>query len=367
VSKGGAVQAFIPCRPADVTAQWLSAALSRAGAAVTVTSAETTPVGTGQTGATYRVAVTYADQQPGLPAKFIVKLPSQDDTVRERVALGYRSEHAFYTTVADRVAVPMPRCYHCEIGSDGADFVLLLADMSPAEQGDQIAGCTEAEARLAVTALAGLHAPTWCDAALDGLPGVVMPRPDADGAKGFGDIATMAADITVDKLGARMTGEDRETLAAAMSRVTPWLLAAGDRFALLHGDYRLDNLLFDPDRTRVSVVDWQTLGVGLPARDLAYFTATSVPPDERAATEPDLVRVYHSALAGHGVRDYSVEQCWQDYRLAVVQAPLITALGFAFASSTERGDEMALTMLHRGCRALRELGTLELLDELTAR
>ena len=112
------------------------------------------------------------------------------------------------------------------------------------------------------------------------------------------------------------------------------------------------------------MVDWQTLGVGLPARDLAYFTATSVPPEQRADTESDLVRAYHAALAGHGVQDYPFDQCWWDYRLAVVQAPLITALGFAFASATERGDELALTMISRGCRAIRELGTLDLIDGL---
>ena len=27
-----------------------------------------------------------------------------------------------------------------------------------------------------------------------------------------------------------------------------WILAEPERFALLHGDYRLDNLLFDGDR-----------------------------------------------------------------------------------------------------------------------
>lgn len=86
----------------------------------------------------------------------------------------------------------------------------------------------------------------------------------------------MSADITLERLGDRMSAEDRETFAAAMGVIAPWLLSEYDRFALLHGDYRLDNLLFDPDRTRVSVVDWQTLGVGLPARDLAYFTATSL-------------------------------------------------------------------------------------------
>lgn len=355
------MQALIPGKPADVTPEWLTAALSDGRSQVGITAVDVAAIGTGQTGATYRVAVTYAHPQPDLPPTFVVKLPSQDDAVRERVALGYRSEHAFYTTMADRVAVPMPTCYCCQIGTDGSDFALLLSDMSPAEQGDQLAGCTEAEARLAVQALAGLHGPTWCDPALDGMAGVVMPRLDAEGAKGFGDIATMAADITIDKLGSRMVAEDRETLSAAMSRVNPWLLAAGSRYALLHGDYRLDNLLFDPGRTVVSVVDWQTLGVGLPARDLAYFTATSLQPDARAASERRLVEIYHEALLSHGVQDYDLELCWDDYRLAVVQAPLITCLGFAFASSTERGDEMVLTMLSRGCRAIRELGTLELI------
>ena len=42
---------------------------------------------------------------------------------------------------------------------------------------------------------------------------------------------------------------------------------------------------------------------------------------------------------------------------------MITGLGFAFAASTERGDEMILTMLHRGCRAIRELGTLDLIND----
>jgi aminoglycoside phosphotransferase (APT) family kinase protein len=158
-----------------------------------------------------------------------------------------------------------------------------------------------------------------------------------------------------------MSPEDRDTCSAAMGLVAPWLLAEYDRFALLHGDYRLDNMLFDPDRTRVSVVDWQTLGVGLPARDLAYFTATSLNPQLRAAIEEDLVAAYHRELSRSGVADYDREACWRDYRLGVLQAPLISALGFAFAAATERGDDMVLAMLSRGCQAIRELGTLELI------
>ncbi|HET6734874.1 phosphotransferase family protein [Mycobacterium sp.] len=347
----------IPRKPSDVTPAWLSAVL-----AADVRDVGVTPIGTGQTGATYRVSATYATDS-GLPGSFAIKLPAQDDAVRERVALGYRSEVEFYTDVADHVEIPVPRCFHSDITDDGGDFALLLADMAPAVQGDQIAGCTGDEARLAVEALAGLHGPSWCDPAWLELSAISMPKPgDEAAAKGLGDVSRMAADIVIERLGAGITDEDQETLTTSMGLVTPWLLAEPHRFALMHGDYRLDNMLFDPDRTRVTVVDWQTMGVGLPARDLAYFTATSLDPEVRSQIEKDLVADYHRALSGYAVTDYDFDTCWRDYRLGVVQAPLITALGLAFASSTERGDEMILIMLSRGCRAVRELGTLDLIS-----
>lgn len=346
----------IPRGPSDVTPAWLGSALG-----ADVEKVDISPIGTGQTGATYRVSATYG-ADAGLPHTFAIKLPAQDDAVRARVAFGYLSEVEFYTDVAERVRIPVPRCFYSDIAEDGPDFVLVLADMAPAVQGDQIAGCTPREAQLAADALAGLHGPSWCDPTWLELSAISMPKPgDEAAAKGLGDVSVMAADITIDKLGARMSTDDQQTLRAAMGLVTPWLLAEAKRFALMHGDYRLDNMLFDPDRTRVTVVDWQTVGVGLPARDLAYFTATSLAPEVRSEIEEDLVARYHDALLGYGVTDYDADACWHDYRLGVVQAPLITALGFAFAASTERGDEMILTMLHRGCRAIRELGTLDLI------
>ena len=348
----------IPRNPSDITPAWLGSVLG-----VDVSDVEVAAIGTGQTGATYRVTATYppSAQSPTPPGTFAVKLPAQDDAVRERVALGYLSEVEFYSTVARDVAIPVPGCYHSEITSDGTDFVLVLADMAPAEQGDQIAGCTPDEAVLAVEALAGLHGPSWGERRFFDLASIVMPKPgDEAAAKGLGDVAVMAADITLDKLGASVSDEDRETLTTSMSLVTPWLLAVPDRFSLMHGDYRVDNLLYDPDRTRITVVDWQTIGIGLPTRDLAYFTATSLLPEARAAAEHDLVQRYHAALLRHGVSGYDSETCWHDYRLGVLQAPLLTTLGYAFAASTERGDEMILTMLHRGCRAIRELGAIDL-------
>jgi hypothetical protein len=263
------------------------------------------------------------------------------------------------------MAVPTPQCFYSDITPDGTEFALLLADMAPAVQGDQIAGATVDEARLAVTALAGLHGPSWCDPIWLDLAEVAMPMPgNEDGARGLGDVARMAVGMTLDKLGAKVSPSDGETATAAMDVVAPWLLAEPGRYSLMHGDYRLDNLLFDPDRARVTVVDWQTLGVGLPARDLSYFTATSLAPELRAAIENDLVDDYHRALLAYEVEGYNRETCWRDYRLGMLQAPLITCLGCAFAASTERGDEMMAVMLSRGCQAIRDLRVLDLIDEI---
>jgi aminoglycoside phosphotransferase (APT) family kinase protein len=132
-----------------------------------------------------------------------------------------------------------------------------------------------------------------------------------------------------------------------------------DRFALLHGDYRLDNLMFAPDGS-VTVVDWQTISVGLPARDLSYFISTSLDPDVRRNRERRLVTDYHEALLGQGVTDYAADDCWYDYRIGMLHAPLLATLGAAFSTTTERGDDMTLVMLARACAAIRDLDTLEL-------
>jgi aminoglycoside/choline kinase family phosphotransferase len=162
-------------------------------------------------------------------------------------------------------------------------------------------------------------------------------------------------------IGDRLPSSDREVLRTSASMVARWLTMRGDVFALLHGDFRADNLLFDGDGSQVTVVDWQTITIGLPARDLAYFIGTSLPHDDRRAYERQLVETYHAALVDAGVTDYDLETCWNDYRLAMLQIPLIITLGAAFAAGSSRGDDIVVVMLERACVAIRELGTLDLI------
>jgi hypothetical protein len=93
---------------------------------------------------------------------------------------------------------------------------------------------------------------------------------------------------------------------------------------------------------------------------VAYFLATSLEATDRRAHERDLVAAYHDALVAHGVSDYDLDACWDDYVFAMLQGPLVSVFGCAYGARTERGDRMFAVMVARSCAAIRDLGTLEL-------
>ncbi len=187
-------------------------------------------------------------------------------------------------------------------------------------------------------------------------------RPTAAGAEYVGSVVAAATDTFVERFAAELDRSDVATLRAAAAVMTPWHQARPHPFAVLHGDYRLDNLLFDPDGADVVAVDWQTLAVGPPARDLAYFLGTSLTVDDRRAAERELVAEYHAALCARGVSGYDARQCFDDYRLGQLQGPMITTMGCAFATGDRSADAdaMFLAMATRSCAAIRDLDSLEL-------
>ena len=112
-----------------------------------------------------------------LPGTFAVKLSAQDDAVRERVALGYRSEVEFYTGIADKVRIPVPAVLLLRHLRDGGDFVLLLADMAPAVQGDQIARLHAGGGRTRGAGAGGTARPELVRPGVVGLRPSSMPKP----------------------------------------------------------------------------------------------------------------------------------------------------------------------------------------------
>ena len=154
-------------REDTISVDWFNACFADAGLAGRISGFEAARVGTGQIGKCVRYTFAFADQGD-LPASVIGKFPSDDENSRQTgvALLNFLKEVRFYQELQHRVTINTPRCYYSEILNDGPEFFLLLEDLAPAEQGDQLAGCTPVVAQAALRELVGLQAPAWCDASL---------------------------------------------------------------------------------------------------------------------------------------------------------------------------------------------------------
>ncbi len=144
--------------PEQITSHWLSSVFD-----ADVELTDSARVGDGLVGMNLRLSLGSRD--PEVPPTVIAKLPSPDPTSRATgIALrNYEREVKFYAEIAPTVAIRVPRCFHGDWTAEDGDFVLLLEDLAPAQQGDQIAGCDDDIARRSVLELARLHGPRWAD------------------------------------------------------------------------------------------------------------------------------------------------------------------------------------------------------------
>jgi Phosphotransferase enzyme family len=337
-----------------LTPTWLSGALG-----IEVVSVEATRIGGGQMAATYRLTLGIADPDGG-PRHLVAKLAATEESARAAVADGYRKEVAFYQDLAPTVDIRVPRCHFAAIADDRQTFTLLLEDLGDALAGSHADGGSLRTASEAVQNLAGLHAPRWSD---DSLRALRYMRPVTDaGAAYAGRLHLTATEAFVDRFADRLTASDAATLRSAAAVTEAWLLDRSEPFAPIHGDYRLDNLMIHPDG-HIVAVDWQGLTLGPPTRDVAFFLGTSLEPEMRSRHEHDLVTGYHNSLVLRGVRGYSAQRCFDDYRVGHLSGTFVTVLGSEYAvSRTPASDLMFLTMAARSCAAIRELGSIELVS-----
>jgi Ecdysteroid kinase-like family len=339
----------------QLTPQWFDTVLGTAGTASSVRSVTTEPVGTGQMAATVRA---HLDLGEGSRRTVVVKY-GRADVESTMAAMAYAKEVAFYAELADKVTARTPDCLYAAIAEGSPRFVLVLEDLSDARQGDQIAGCSLAHAEAAVVNLAGLHGPTWCDASLAQRPWLGGETDAVITADFMAPVIGAAADAFAERFAAELDAVEADVLDASRELLPVWMFERGERFAVVHGDYRLDNLLFpEDDPARVAAVDWQTTSLGSPGRDLAYFLETCLTAEDRRRHEQALVATYHQALADQDVTGYDLEACWDDYVDGLLHGPLIILLGRLTAGVTERGDEMFRAMWQRASAAIDDHGAL---------
>lgn len=359
-------------RPGDLTPEWLTATV-RAG---TVSEFTADRIGTGQMSECYRIGLNYADadaadpddpdaeRAPG-PSSVVLKVAATDPVSRQTgLALGlYEREVRFYHDIAPRLGGAIAPCYHAAINISTGVFDLLLDDAGPATVGDEIAGATTEQALLAVTELGRLHGPLLGDPALADAPWLNRESPLNQAM-----ITPLYAGF-IERYADQIAPEHRtvcERLIGAFDGYLAQEATRGGIQGLVHGDYRLDNLLFGAAGASraLTVVDWQTVSWGPAFTDLAYFLGCALPAHDRREQYDRLLQAYHEALGPQtpvslsDVRDGVRHQSFFGVMMAIVSSMLV--------ERTERGDRLFMTMLERHCQHVLDIDALAILPAAAA-
>ena len=329
-------------RPGDLTAAWLTAAIG----AGPVADFAVERIGTGQMSECYRIRLNYADAGSDGPESVVLKVAATDPVSRQTgSALGlYEREVRFYGDIAPRLAGPIAPCYQAAIDTSTGVFDLLLGDAGPAVVGDEITGATIEQARLGVVELGRLQGPLLGDTALAEASWLNRETPLNQAM-----IASLYAGF-LDRYGDQIAPEHRVVCERLVAAFDGYVEAEANRIqGLVHGDYRLDNMLFGTagaDRA-LTVVDWQTVSRGPALTDLSYFLGCALRTQDRRDHYDALLRAYHKALgpeAPIGLADVAEgvrRQSFFGVMMAIVSSMLV--------ERTERGDRMFMTMLQRNC------------------
>jgi len=130
---------------------------------------------------------------------------------------------------------------------------------------------------------------------------------------------------------ARWSGQYRQDTAAgrvpSFERLMDWLdshVPAREEVALVHGDFRCDNLVFDPAAPRVSaILDWELSTLGDPLADFAYHLMMYYTTDSRGLAGRDLER-----LNIPSAQQYVAAYCSRTGRSAIEDLDFYLAFNF---------------------------------------
>ncbi|TRW79671.1 phosphotransferase [Mycolicibacterium sp. 018/SC-01/001] len=339
--------------PSDLTVGWLAAVLDR-----DVTGFSVTRIGTGQMSECYRVQLDYPEGGDG-PDSVVLKVAAADPSSRQTgLAMGlYEREVRFYTDVAPGLGGPVAPCHHAAYDSATGAFDLLLGDAAPATVGDEIRGATPEQADLAMRQLGLVHGPLLGDEALADAAWLNRESPVNQGL-----ITALYAGF-IDRYADQVAAEHRAVCEQFVAAFDAFMASDGGngRRGLVHGDFRLDNMLFgQPGADRpLTVVDWQTVTWGPAFTDVAYFLGCALPTEERRARYDGLLAAYRNALGeASGV---TLDEVREGVRRQSFFGVLMAIVSPMLVERTARGDEMFMAMIARHCQHVLDTDALSLL------
>ncbi len=160
----------------------------------------------------------------------------------------------------------------------------------------------------------------------------------------------------------------------AMENLIDWLpknIPAGDETTLVHGDYRLDNVIFHPSEPRIlAVLDWELSTLGHPIADFAYHCMTwrLTPQEFRGMlgfdfaalgipSEEDYVARYCERTGRPGIANWDFYLAYNMFRLAGILQGIMGRVVEGTASSQHaiESGKRARPMAEAGWRQVEKI------------
>lgn len=345
----------------DLDTTWFKHLLTDLGnhdAANKLTSVEAKAIGTGQMGFVAKANLHYESSSEQAPASLIIKLSSPDENARQTgLALGiYQAEVNFYKEIAPNINMQLTPCLYANV-DDAGWLTIVLKDFSAvAQQGDVLVGGTIEQAKLAITELTKLQAPFW-----NSEEWLAKPWLNPVGAAPLYDIPPVALAPFLDRFGHAFSEQIADVFRRVFPKSKEWFANWQQPLSITHGDFRLDNILVaaTEDAPAITTIDWQTVKMGPPLMDVAYYLGVCITTEERREHERDILKHYQSELLRRGV-DYPWDQLWESYRFCALYGVLLCAFAVR-VPQTPRGDEMFVLSATRYAQMAIDLDAISLI------
>jgi len=330
---------------------------------VSVSGFSSKPIGAGLVGDSARISLEYAEIGAG-PTSIAAKFPADDATSRgTAVSMQlYEKEVGFYRNIAPHISTRTPASYFAQHDPESDDFLLLMEDCGPSEQGDQLTSCSVDQAKVAVCELARLHGPTFENTALLNLP---FLRPNdqvrAFAAAGYPGASEAFGNFYGGKIHPDLLQHICQ-LGDHSAQIFTSDAPAGP--CVIHGDFRLDNILFSigDGAEPMATLDWQTISLGDPLTDLGYFMGAGIGSALRRANEDVLLELYRAELIVNGGPDLGEIRKADGYARGALHGITTAVFSAAFVEHTDRSEAIFQSMAEGAGELARDLDAMRVLE-----
>lgn len=312
----------LPIELAEITPEWLTAALRVRAPGATVRGAEIVDMVRGTTTKVrLRLDLDQAAKDAGIPDVVILKGGFEPHSRAVGMDQMFEREARAYRDVFPAMPLPTPACYFADYDRERKQGIVIMEDLF--RRG--VTFCTvlkpqshEAVARR-LTVLARFHAKSWNspDLAPGGkwgdlfeFFGIMQPffehymRPENWGR--FMDAPRGAA--------SSVRFHDPEWLKRSWRKMTEFSRSLPQ--CVIHGDVHLGNLYVDPDGTPGFFDSLASTAPGM--LEVAYHISGSVDAGDRRRWEGSLVQIYLDELIRNGVDAPSFDEAMRQYKVLLL-------------------------------------------------